>query len=71
MMLRLLRPGNLYFQWKSSITIGIKNTNKKSNITDVSREVSNLTPGFFTLTSANGDGMESKSSSDASNPIST
>ena len=71
MMLRLIRLGHLDFQLKSSITVGIKNMNQNSNITDVSRGVSNLTPGFFTLTSENGDGMESKSSYDSSNPIST
>ena len=71
MMLSLLRTGNIYFQSKASITVGIKILNQNSNITDVSRGVSNLTPGFFTLTSENGDGMESKSSYDSSNPIST
>ena len=71
MMLRMLRTRNLYIQSKSSINIGIKNTNQNSNIIDVSRGVSNLTPGFFTLTSANGDCMESKSSYDSSKPIST
>ena len=71
MMLRLLRTGHLYFQSKSSIIVGIKNLNQNSNITDVSRRVSNLTPGFFTLTIENGDGMESKSSYDSSKPIST
>ena len=60
-MLRLIRPGHLDFQTKSSITVGIKNLNQNSNITDVSRGVSNLNPWFFTLTSANGDCMESKS----------
>ena len=62
MMLRLLRTGHLYFQSKSSITVGIKNMYQNSNIIDVSRGLSNLTPWFFTLTSANGDGMESKTS---------
>ena len=71
MMLRLLRAGHLYFQSKSSITIGIKNLNQNSNITNVSRGVSNLTPGFFILTSENGDRMESNSSYDSRNPIST
>ena len=71
MILRMLRTGHLYFQSKSSITIGIKNLNQNSNITDVSRGVSNLTPGFFTLTSANDDCMESKSSYDSRNPIYT
>ena len=71
MMLRLLRTGHLYFQLKTSITVGMKNMNQNSNIIDVSRGVSNLTLGFFTLTSENGDGMESKSSYDSSNPIST
>ena len=64
MMLRLLRIGHLHFQSKSSITVGIKNMNQNSNITDVSRGVSNLTLGFFTLTSENDDCMESKYSYD-------
>ena len=71
MMLRLLRKWHLYFQSKLCITVGIKNMNQNSNITDVSRGVSNLSPGFFTLTSENGDCMESKSSYDSRNPIST
>ena len=71
MMLRLLRPGHLDFQSKSSITVGIKNMNQNSNITDVSRGVSNLNTGFFTLTSTNRDCIESKSSYDSRNPIST
>ena len=58
MMLRLLRTGHLDFQLKSSITVGMKNMNQNSNIIDVSRGVSNLTLGFFTLTSENGDCME-------------
>ena len=42
--------------------MGIKNLNQNSNITDVSRGLSNLTLGFFTLKSENGNCMESKSS---------
>ena len=71
MMLMMLRPWDLYFQSKSSIIVGIKNINQNSNITDVSTGVSNLTPRFFTLTSENSDCMESKSSYDSRNPIST